>query len=349
MWQGIHVRRKSEIYCQGCDILLNTVLIQHDLSLIRAELGKLAHRRADLLSVLLGLPCLFLFARAWANQLPAARTPWFVLTAACASVAMALVLLTARLAYHRADGIVASAAQQTQEQIHFAVLIGAGGALIGPLLALSLGLFAPVHWLIGMGLGLALGSGYVIMTPLVRRFLQRIALPTDIGLREIGRPLVVLGLTSVGLGLLSCILPREWAAGLAVTTGLLAMAFTGKVDAEIVRFLSLTGHSSGSILRIHLTYQLVSLVPFVFTASAAKAWLPAAIAGMFAVLLPVITTMRVLAYLSFGRTVAGWVVAILVGICAFVTISFPPAAPVLVIATVAWLARRAKPRTWLLP
>ena len=136
-------------------------------------------------------------------------------------------------------------------------------------------------------------------------------------------------------------------AVVGIAAVILALMLTS-VDDATVRFMTITGHGSGRIILRHvagLTSFLVVAVPGCWVTVGPIAAGITATAGVAMLLL---LTLRILGYRLHSRRFADFLVSILAGLVMLVAYAMPIALPVLILAMLWRLQRRAKATTWLL-
>jgi hypothetical protein len=137
------------------------------------------------------------------------------------------------------------------------------------------------------------------------------------------------------------------AAIVGIGTLLIALSLT-IVDDAVVRFMTIAGHGSLSILGRHMK----SIASFVAVA-VLGCWLmigriPAAVVAAVSAGVLLLTALRILAYRLFAKRPANFLISIIVGFLALVTYALPPASPFVAMAILWQLQRRGSARIWLL-
>jgi len=128
---------------------------------------------------------------------------------------------------------------------------------------------------------------------------------------------------------------------------LLALPLT-VVDDAIVRFMTISGHGSWSIVGRHargmLPFAGVTIPACWFAFGPIAAGIVAAVLAALLLL----TALRVLAYCCHGKRFADFLTSILAALLILVASSMPVALPFVVVAILGQLQRRAAAKTWLL-
>lgn len=282
-----------------------------------------------------------------------AERAWMV--AACAAVAVGLMigvaaarLTMARLAFHAFDGVLAADALQPCTRRRYAIAChGIGIVLVGGIALIvrpSLLFVAIAAYLAGVVMR-GLTDGVAVR-------LRMVASPRPgWSLGAWLRRSVAGGAAAVVL-LLSALQVRSSGetaviAFSGVASVALAAALT-RVDARVVRFMTITGHGTRRIVQ-HLSRALAAFVALAVPGSgvilgAASAAIVAAACGVMALLL----VLRVLAYRLHGKRFADLLVLLLAALLMLVGYAMPLAVPVVGVALVWHFQHRAAAKTWLL-
>lgn len=323
-------------------------MLRHDWAVILAATRHSLRDRSNLLTALIGVPILLLVASAGFAKLPPDRLS--LLTAALGLViGFALVRSVGeRLRYHQTEGALGSFAFGRAACIGYgAVFLGVGLLMAGTLvLVLAEGGFW--MWLAGVGAGAIAGALWLRVVPWLGQHLPIIsALPGLPQLRHDRSPIALAG-AGFGAGLFCTLLPYEAAAAVAVALCVGASLLLGRVTQPAVRFMTMVGHSSWSIVEHHLKPVLCFALPFATAPLLAGNWLLAVVstASVLGVLL--LLMLLALSYRVFSRQLAEWVVVLLVAFAANVGLAIPVAAPAVLLAGVLWLGRRSRHASWLI-
>jgi hypothetical protein len=312
-------------------------------------LRNLRGRVIDGLTLLVLVPLLALFARAWLAGLPDDHRDIVAFAAAPLLAILLAKALIERLWFHRMDGIVASYAQRPREGIAFVTLL-LGGIAIG-LGALSLlGFVDPGGMVLGVCSGLPAGLLFPFLREHVRRWWRRVAPKPLLSLSRTRPLLTRAAALSLGVGIVSLIMPSRFYLD-SIATGCYALAvilLTAPVDARVVRYMTLVGHDGASLLRHWLPIQLALLWPAALVLVAGQTWIPAGVTVVAAVALPALTALRIFAYRALSRLAADWAVAIVIIAAVYAGVTAPPIGPVIVFGAIVWLARRGAGARWLL-
>lgn len=329
---------------------MRLALAKHDAAIALSALRGLRGRVIDGLTLLVLVPLLALFARASLARLPEDLREMGAFAAASLLATLLGKALIERLWFHRSDGVLARHAQQPRDGIAFLVPL----FLVG--LAMGLGALAVVGLVDpgGMVLGVCSGVPAGVLFPLVREYVRRWwhrAAPRPLRSLTRTRPsLTRAAALSVGAGIICLLMPSRFYLD-AIATGLYALAvilLTAPVDARVVRYMTLVGHGSVSLMRHWLPIQLALLWPAAVVLLAGQAWVPAGIMASVAVALPVLTVLRIFAYRALSRVIADWAVAIVVLAAAYAGLTAPPLGPIIVVGGILSLARRGAGARWLL-
>lgn len=329
---------------------MRLALAKHDSAIVLSALRNLRGRVIDGLTLLVLVPLLALFARAWLARLPDDHRDIVAFAAAPLLAILLAKALIERLWFHRMDGIVASYAQRPREGIAFVTLLLLGGIAIG-LGALSLlGFVDPGGMMLGVCSGLPAGLLFPFLREHVRRWWRRVAPKPLLSLSRTRPSLTRAAALSLGVGIVSLIIPSRFYLD-SIANGCYALAvilLTAPVDARVVRYMTLVGRDGASLLRHWLPIQLALLWPAALVLLAGQTWIPAGVTAVVAVALPVLTALRIFAYRALSRLAADWAVAIVVLAAVYAGVTAPPLGPVIVVGAIVWLARRGAGARWLL-
>lgn len=305
---------------------------------------------SDGLTLLVLVPLLALFARAWLAALPDDLRE---LVAFCATSLFATLLAKAlieRLWFHRTDGVLARDAQRADDGIAYLVPLALGGAATGLSVLAVLGLVDPTRMVLGVCSGLPAGALFPFLREQVHRWWRRFA-PT--GLRSLAHTRLSLtkaAALSVMVGILSLALPSaHYLDAIFIGVyGLGVILLTAQVDARVVRYMTLVGHEGASLLRHWLPLQFCLLGPLAIVLLLAQEPVSATVAAIIAAALPVVTALRIFAYRAVSRLIADWAVALVILAAVYAGLTAPPLGPVVIVAAIIWFARRGVGFRWLL-
>lgn len=307
-------------------------------------------RVIDGLTLLVLVPLLALFARAWLAALLDDLRELGAFAAASLLATLLAKALIERLWFHRTDGVLARDGQRPREWIAFvASLLLVGLALCLGALAL-LGLADPGGMVLGVCSGLSAGILFPFVREHVRRWWRRAAPRHLQSLTRARLSLARAAALSVGVGIVGLIVPSRFYLD-AIATGFYALAvilLTAPVDARVVRYMTLVGHGGTSLLRHWLPIQLALLWPAALVLLAGQAWVPAGVTAVIAVALPVLSALRIFAYRALSRVIADWGVGIVIIAAVYAGFTAPPLGPVIIVGAIVWLARRGAGARWLL-
>lgn len=325
-------------------------LLRHELKIVTAGLGALSRKPIDLLTVVIALPVFLFVLRAWTGNQPEQLLNLQAFAVGFLVAFYCVKALLGRCTYHRTDGILASDAQRPSERLAFALpLFGAAAALGFAYLGI-LDAPRPTLWLAATMLGGMAGFAWAQIArmlrerqPIVLRWLRPRYLR-----RTWAQPVLVAGGAIAGMA--CAILPLKLPA-LVIATAAISVIVSlvlGRIDASAVRYRTMVGHSSWAIVRSHISPLAAFFVPFAAALTLAPHWAPPAVAGLLGLAVTVFIAMRILAYQSFYPRIADWFVTVLIAVVAMAGLALPPAAPVAMLVSIVWLARRAASQKWLI-
>ncbi len=325
-------------------------LAKHDAAIALSALRGLRGRVLDGLTLLVLVPLLALFARALLARLPDDLREMCAFAAASLLATLPGKALIERLWFHRSDGVLARHAQQPRDGIAFVapmLLVGVAMGL-GALAVLSLADRG------GMLLGVCSGLPAGMLFPFVRQYVRkwwRRAVPRHLLSLSRTRPsLTRAAALSVGAGIICLLMPPRFYLD-AIATGFYTLAvilLTAPVDARVVRYMTLVGHGSASLLRHWLPTQLALTWPAALVLLAGQAWAFAGVLAVVAMALPVLTALRIFAYRALNRVIADWTVAVVIIAAAYGGLTAPPLGPIIIVGAILSLARRGAGARWLL-
>ncbi|MDC8753844.1 hypothetical protein OIK40_04215 [Erythrobacter sp. sf7] len=258
--------------------------------------------------------------------------------------------LIERLWFHRTDGVLARDAQRARDGIAFLGTLMLAGVAMGLGAFALLGLVDPSGIVLGVLSGLPAGLLFPFVREYVRKWWRRFG-PRS--LRSLGRfrlSLIKAATLSVVVGILGLLMPSKHYLDAIVigVFGLSVILLTGSVNARVVRYMTLVGHSGASLLRHWLTIQIALLWPAALVLLVAQAYLPATVAMLIAAILPVVTALRIFAYRALSQLIADWTVAIVILAAVYAGFTVPPLGPLVMVGAIVWLARRGTGARWLL-
>ncbi|MBA4051518.1 MAG: hypothetical protein C0472_06430 [Erythrobacter sp.] len=305
---------------------------------------------SDGLTLLVLVPLLALFARAWLAALPDDLREMVVFGATSLFATLLAKALIERLWFHRTDGVLARDAQRVDDGIAYFVPLALAVAALGLSVLAVLGLVDPPGMVLGVCSGLPAGVLFPFLREHVHRWWRRFA-PT--GLRSLAHTRLSLtkaAALSVMVGIVSLALPSADYLD-AIFTGVYGLGvilLMAQVDARVVRYMTLVGHEGASLLRHWLPLQLCLLGPLAILLLLAQEPVSATVAAIIAAALPVVTALRIFAYRAVSRLIADWAVALVILAAVYAGLTAPPLGPVVIVAAIIWFARRGAGFRWLL-
>lgn len=329
---------------------LRLALAKHDAAIALSLVRELRGRLIDVLTLLVLVPLLALFVRQWLARLPDDPREMGAFAAASLLAALLAKALIERRWFHRMDGIVASYAQRPREGIAFVAPLLLGGIAIGVGALALLGLVDPGAMALGVCSGLPAGLLFPFVREHVRRWWRRFATRHLRSLTRTPFSLTRAVALSIGVSVVGLIMPSRLYLD-AIATGFYALAvilLTAPVDARVVRYMTLVGHGGASLLRHWLPIQLSLLWPASLVLLAGQAWVPAGVAAVVTIALPVLTALRIFAYRALSRLAADWAVAIVIIAAVYAGVTAPPLGPLIIVGAIVWLARHGAGARWLL-
>lgn len=329
---------------------MRLALAKHDAAIALSLVRELRGRLIDVLTLLVLVPLLALFVRQWLARLPDDPREMGAFAAASLLAALLAKALIERRWFHRMDGIVASYAQRPREGIAFVAPLLLGGIAIGVGALALLGLVDPGAMALGVCSGLPAGLLFPFVREHVRRWWRRFATRHLRSLTRTPFSLTRAVALSIGVSVVGLIMPSRLYLD-AIATGFYALAvilLTAPVDARVVRYMTLVGHGGASLLRHWLPIQLSLLWPASLVLLAGQAWVPAGVAAVVTIALPVLTALRIFAYRALSRLAADWAVAIVIIAAVYAGVTAPPLGPLIIVGAIVWLARHGAGARWLL-
>jgi hypothetical protein len=258
--------------------------------------------------------------------------------------------LVERLSFHRTEGALAHFAQTRSERLGYVSLVLLTGITGILLIAAAIGILLPTSALAGICIGVAVGLA-IPFSREIARIWWRAAVPIrGLDLVRYRRAPITGGLVSALVGLICAIIPQENYVDtiFAGSYVLVVVLLLGQVNPGTVRYLTMVGHSSTSMLRIWLPIQVVLLAPLAGVLAVSQRWAGAGLVLLFVLGLPAITALRVFAYRAFSRLLADWMVAAVVATALYTALTLPPIGPIVIIAATILVARRGSASRWLL-
>lgn len=326
------------------------MLLRHDRAIALAATKAALVRWSDMLTLLLGVPLLLFVARAWVSDLPGDRAR-LVGLAACFVLGFALARLTAsRIEYHRSDGVLAADALRPGVAARYRLAVVGAGLAIGMAGLFLVGAGGPQEWLPGAVPGLLAGELWSRIEASRSdaawpRWLSGYPPARTHRLRKVAG----LGVVAAGILLtLGALLEPPVVAAATLLTGVASAALLGRVEADRVQFMALVGHSSLATLRGYCLPLLGFFLPFALILALSLDWLVAGTGLGVGLLSLAIVAARVLAYRAYRRQFADWITALVLAGVTAAAITLPPAAPIVALAAILWLSKRASRVTWLL-
>ena len=324
--------------------------VRYEAAIAASSIRGLSRRIGDGLTLLIAIPVLAFVARANITALPDGMR-WLVGYGISWLFAMFLAkALIERWCFHRTDGVLARDSQRTEEAIAYLLPLTLVGLTIGIGGSAVLGLFDSTVIMLGVCSGLPTGMLLPWVDEHVRRAWHRVAFG---GIRFNTRAWASLGTAAVvsgAIGVISCLMPSARHIDALVTGAyvVIVLLLTASIDAQVVRYMTLMGCSTSSLLCNWLPLQIALLLPVTIVLLIAQAWMPASLTAVALLALPLVTAMRIFAYRAFGRLVADWSVTLVVAVAVYAGFILPPLTPVIIGAGMVWLAQRGAGRRWLL-
>lgn len=326
-------------------------LLRHEWEIASAGLRAIFRKPLDRLTVLIAVPACLLVVRAWVSRQPEQLLELHAFAVGFLVPFYCVKALAGRCTYHRTDGILSAHAQRTRELLAFALPLFIAAVAMGLAYLIIVNAFRPTLWLAATAAGATASWVWAHVSRIVRKrqpiFLRWLRPRHS---RKHSGAMAILVAVGALLGTACAILPLQVPA-IAFATVAISLAVTvvlGRVDAAAIRYRTMVGHSSWTIVRSHILPLSAVFAPFAATLTLAPHWAPAALAAILGLAVTAFVAMRILAYQSFHRRIADWVVTVLIAISALVGLALPPAAPVALLFGVVWLARRAASQTWLI-
>ncbi|MBY0283989.1 MAG: hypothetical protein K2W81_08500 [Sphingomonas sp.] len=327
---------------------INTRLFRHDRMVVvnelRAGLSAWTDRLIAVAVALIALVAL----HSWLSPRPLIVAGWAIAGLAAASGASGARLIEQRRIFHAYDGIIAADAladrawRRYAAPIH-ALLCGivAFVALIGRPATLGV---AIISYLVGAG------CGHIASRIMRRRSGATPSAPLRLDRSLLQRPIAG-ALAAIPVTLPLLFFSSAATEAMLVLTGVIAGAVAlmlTLVDDGAIRFMALSGYKVGRIIGLHsrslLVFSLLTVLAcLILSASAA-----AIVIGCVAVAAFGVMTARILAYRVHAKRSADLIVGIGAVAAVLAGVALPLLLPLVVVAILWQLYRRAAPATWLL-
>lgn len=329
---------------------LRFALIKHDAAIAKAAVRQIAKRTADLLTVLIGLPLLAIIARAWLEGLPIELRDLLAYGASALIATVGTKALLERVWFHQSEGALARFAQRSSDWLSYIVPLLAAGIIAGLSAMAAVGIVNLGSAALGICAGVAGGLAIPFVRERVRRWWRDLTPTKKFDVLRHKNALTISAAVSCAIGTICALLPEDniLAAILAGIYNVVVILLTGRVDAASVRYMTLVGQSSFSLLRHWLPIQLALLVPVGAVLVLAQNWIAAGVVAAATLGLLVLTTLRIFAYRALSRLIADWVVAGLIAATGYVALTFPLLGPVIMTAAIVWLIRQGSGSRWML-
>jgi hypothetical protein len=328
---------------------LRFAIVKYDAAIAMSVFRVLRGRTSDGLTLLVLVPLFALFARARLATLPDDLRELVAFGGSSLFATILAKALIERLWFHRTDGVLATDAQRTQDGIAYLGTLMLGGIAIGFSAFALLGLFDPRGLVLGVCSGLPVGLLFPFVREHVRKWWRRFAPGSLRSLAHFRLPLAKAAALSVVFGILGLLIPsKHYLDAIFIGVyGLGVILLTASVNAQVVRYMTLVGHGSASLLRHWLPIQIALLWPAALVLMVAQAYVPATVAMLIAAIMPVVTALRIFAYRALSRLIADWTVAIVILAAVYAGFTVPPLGPLVIFCAIVWLARRGMRTRWL--
>lgn len=321
-------------------------ILRHDRMIVANELRSALSSWSDRLIALAMVLIAMVAVRSALSHRPFVFVATAVAGIAAAVGAAAARVIERRLDFHSQDGVLAAQALANDARRQYAMPIHALVSGIVTICAVigrpKAAVLAPVGYLVGACIGHF--AGRVVLTGAAprRSFSARTIR------RQLQRPIAgaVAAIPTVLALLLRSIEPGAMATVAGLLSVVAALVLT-TLDYTVIRFMTESGYSAGRIVGIHARSLLIFLILTVPASLALSDGLVVIV--VFGVVLAalVFITSRILAYRIFPKRTADTLVSIC-GIVCLMGVAMPMFLPVVVIAILWQLYRRAVPVTWLL-
>ena len=327
-------------------------LFEYDRRIVVNDIRATFAHWQDRLTAVVGLLIIIMGVRTWFAERPWTVAAWAGLAASGIVGITAGRLIVSRLAFHAVDGSLAADALHLPTRRRYIIAWHAIGLVLlavvtlvarPPLVFVSLPGYVASALIGGGSFGFAI-TGLPMRKPrygepgrMIRSWAQR----PRAGI--VGAAILTLSLVS----LTSLLSSNAMMLLAGIEAAMLVLALT-VVDDGIVRFLTIAGHSSWRII----ARQAQGAMLFVGLAAPVCAFAFGAVAaGIVATVSAaalLLMAMRILAYRLHGKRSADFLVSILTAFLILVAYSMPFLVPVVAIAIVWQLQRRAATKTWML-
>jgi hypothetical protein len=325
-------------------------LLQHDWTVARNTLFHAPSTWRDRLRWLVGMPMLLVALHFWLADLPtevAERT-----TAGSSFLFAATMTRFAgrRLDMHRTEGIrAADALRPAIGWQYLAVVVGLFATIAASAVTL-LDRRVVASCLVAMATGVLAGSllNFAMRFTVPRRAIAEAWRMLSAWLR---RPAGGIAITPVFTLLALAIgrwVPAPSTVGMLGPATLACSFALSTVDSEVVRFAAQCGFPVWQTIRVHLRglvvfAPLAAGIAFLRFGTSAIPVVVAALAIALSILF-----LRVLTYRLYSKHAADLIASMLIAALSMIAVYCPTVAPVIVVAVIAALWRRARPTTWLM-
>lgn len=323
-------------------------LLRHDRLIVANELRSALSSWSDRLIALAVLVSALVAARSALSHRPFLFAATAIAALATAVGARAAWMIEGRVDFHSEDGVLAADARVEHVRRHYVLTVHTWLCAIVTLCALigrpTAAVLAPIGYLVGAGIShvarrvVPVGESPRRSSPFrgIEKVLQR-----PIAGVVVAIPVVLV------LLLFRSIEPERMAILMLPLSGVAALALT-MLDYHVVRFMTESGHSAGRIIGLHVRSLLTFLIP---TFGVSLIWsdrlVTIVIVGVVLTALTFVMS-RILAYRIHSKRAADTLVSLGAGVVALTAFSMPMFLPVVVMALLWQLHRRARPVTWLL-
>lgn len=261
--------------------------------------------------------------------------------------AAAARMIERRLDFHSQDGVLAADALTEDARRNYTLSIHALVAGLVTVCALigrpNAAVFAPIGYLIGAGIAHIACRTVLSETsprrPVLLRNIPRL-LQRPISGAVVAIPVVLL------LLLLTSSEPGQRATVIGVVSAVITLMLT-TLDYHVVRFMTESGYSARRIISIHARSLAIFFITSVLASLILSVMLVSVVIVAVVLAALIFMTSRILAYRIFPKRTADTLVSIC-GIVCLAGVAMPMFLPVVVIAILWQLYRRAAPVTWLL-
>lgn len=296
------------------------------------------------------VPLLVAGGRAWLSGLPGIYREILAYGVSLLIASLLAKTTLERVRFHRTEGPLARFAQRPAEWIGYTLPLLVSGMAVGFIAMAAIGVLQWVAALGGLVGGLLTGFALPFVRERIGRWWRQVV-PGKGGLFHHHPHALMIGAAiSAAAGIVCAQMPDDRNID-ALSTGafaLVVIVLTGRVDAGVVRYMTLVGHSTGSLLRNWVSMQFALLVPTTAILMMAQDWIAASVGALSVIGLTVMTVLQVLAYRAFSRLIAQWMVAIVILAAGLVGLAFPPLGAIVVVSAMFWLLRKGLGSRWLL-